>query len=398
MEIWYQQVSFLAHVIFSCSGSFEYLDYAQKSKGLFVISQEQRLRNLDGASVKQDVATWMQSQEDLDAWRRIESIKRTAFAASSRIVGSSYIGRLEQRARQTRYNYIAPGVKAGTEQDADLDPNPPSLDTWVEILYRDGTAPGTLGGFSRLLVMLAISQDIREYIRAAEKFRCLQNKEHPHSRSEWTDLLSKCYERLIRTPCSEKTWPLHQELISQSYHCTMISLHVTVTDLYTFVGYKANYQEADVTRHRLSTWMLEQPQSIQVALLHAIQIFVQMRTKSPKSPHASLVLCLAVLTIWVYVELKIGPRGMELGRCLECRRDLLGSLDHCCLKATIGHEISGFELDLIEGAVPVDRLVREGCDLLNTKPAWQLSHAVASTITYCYQSITRSRRAACNPP
>lgn len=81
LETWYQQVSLLSHVIFSCSESFELLDYAQKSKGVFVISQEQRLRNLDGASVKLDVTTWMQSQEDLDAWRQIESTKRTAFAA-----------------------------------------------------------------------------------------------------------------------------------------------------------------------------------------------------------------------------------------------------------------------------------------------------------------------------
>lgn len=244
--------------------------------------------------------------------------------------------------------------------------------------------------------MLAVSQDIREYIRAAAKFRFLQNKEYQHSRSEWTNLLSRCYERLSQTPCSENTWSLHKDLISQSYHCTLISLHVTITDLYTFVGYKANHQEADVTRHRLSTWMSEQPQSIQSALLHAIQIFAQMRTKRPTSPHASLVLCFAIMTIWAYVELKIGPLEMELGRCSECKKDTLSSLDHCCLNRELGLKLSSFELGLVEGTVPLDRLIREGCELLDTKPCWQLSHGVASVINYCYQS-TKSRRAAGNP-
>lgn len=246
--------------------------------------------------------------------------------------------------------------------------------------------------------MLAVSEDIREYIRAADKFGSLQTKGSQHSRLEWTNLLSKCYERLSQTPCLEKNWPLHKELISHSYHCTMMSIQVTITDLYTFVGYKASYQEADVARHRLATWMLEQPDSIQVALIHAIQILVRMRKRRSKSPHAALVLCFAILTIWAYVELKIEPLEMELGRCLECKNGIFASLDHCCLKPIIGPELSDFELGLIEGSVPVARLIRESCELLHTKPFWQLSHGVASAITYCYQSITWSRSGMGNPP
>lgn len=80
-ELWYQQVNFLAHVIFSCSESYELLDYAQREKGAFVISQEQRLRGLDRERLKQpDVTTWLQSEEELKLWKRKESSKRTALA------------------------------------------------------------------------------------------------------------------------------------------------------------------------------------------------------------------------------------------------------------------------------------------------------------------------------
>lgn len=56
------------------------LDYAQKAKGVFVMSQEQRLRGLDRESFKPDMTTWMQSEEELEAWRWRESVKRTIFA------------------------------------------------------------------------------------------------------------------------------------------------------------------------------------------------------------------------------------------------------------------------------------------------------------------------------
>lgn len=79
-ELWYQQVRFLAHLIFSCSESYEMLDYAQRAKGAFVMSQEQRLRGLDREGLKPDMTMWMQSEEELVAWRQRESIKRTMFA------------------------------------------------------------------------------------------------------------------------------------------------------------------------------------------------------------------------------------------------------------------------------------------------------------------------------
>ncbi len=241
--------------------------------------------------------------------------------------------------------------------------------------------------------MLAISQDIRDFIGAADRFRCLPYDGRQRSRLEWTHLLSRCYERLTQTPCVDETWPLHLELISQSYHYTVMTIQVAVTDIYAFVGFKASYHhEVDITRYRLSTWMLEQPEGIQVALLHALQIFIQLRVQKnkTKSPHAPMVLCFAVLIIWAYIELKIGPLEMELGRCAECKDDTLGSLDHCCLQAALGHELSDFELHLIQGKVQVDHLIRESCALLHAMPFWQ-SHGVVSVLTYYHQSVKGSK-------
>lgn len=279
-----------------------------------------------------------------------------------------------------------------------LDTNEPSLNEWVEILYRDGDIPPRFSGFSRLLAMLAISQDIREFIGAADRFRCIPYEGRQRSRLEWTHLLSKCYERLTQTLCVDETWPLHKELISQSYHYTVMTIQVAITDIYAFVGFKANYHhEIDVTRYRLSTWMLEQPESIQVALLHALQIFIQLRVQKTKSPHAPMVLCFAVLVIWAYIELKIGPLEMELGRCSECNKDTLSSLDHCCLQAALGHELSDFELGLIQGKVQVDNLIRESCALLHAMPFWQ-SHGVVSVLTYYHQSVKGSKSTVTFPP
>lgn len=131
---------------------------------------------------------------------------------------------------------------------------------------------------------------------------------------------------------------------------------------------------------------MEQPESIQVALIHALQTIVQTRIKRPKTPHAALAVCIAVLTIWAYIELHIGSPEMELGRCAECKKDILSSLDHCCLKRAIGCELSEFELDLVQGNVPVDRLVRESCELLKTIQFWQLSNGVIAALTYHHQS------------
>lgn len=244
--------------------------------------------------------------------------------------------------------------------------------------------------------MLAVSQDVGEYIRAARRFPSRLPKEghgHRESQQEWTRLLSKCYERLSQTPCLERTWPLHKQLISEAYHCTMMSIQVTCTDLYSFVGFKASGREVDVTRYRLSTWMMEQPECIQVALTHAIQTMVQTRIKRPKAPHAALAVCIAALTIWAYIELKIGgPPEMELGRCGACKTDTLSSLDHCCLKQIFAanEKLSDFELDLLRGNVSVDRLVGESCELLKTIPFWQLSNGVIAALTYHHQT-TRGR-------
>lgn len=167
-----------------------------------------------------------------------------------------------------------------------------------------------------------------------------------------------------------------------------MTIQIAVSDLYAFVGFKAScHHEVDVARYRLSTWMLEQPEGIQVALLHALQIFIQLRIKKTKSPHAPMVLCFAVLVIWVYIELKVGPLEMELQRCLECKDDAVSSLDHCCLHAVLGHELSDFELGMIQGKVQVDDLIRESCTLLYAMPFWQQSHGVAAVLTYYHQIV-----------
>lgn len=309
------------------------------------------------------------------------------YSAFGRTVGSTHNKRVACGAFKARCVYRNLGACTVLTLNIGLDQDPLTLDDWVEILYKSSDIPETLSGFSRFLAMLAVTQDVGEYIRATRKFPRLP-KGPRQSQLEWTRVLSKCYDRLSRTPCLEKTWPLHRQLISEAYHCTMISIQVTCTDLYSFVGFKASGREVDVTRYRLSTWMMEQPESIQVALVHAIQIMVQTRIKRPKTPHAALAVCIAVLTIWAYIELKIGSIEMELGRCTGCKRDTLSSIDHCCLKGVISHELSDFELDLIRGNVQVDSLLCKSFELLKTIPFWQLSKGVVAALTYHYQ-ITR---------
>lgn len=291
---------------------------------------------------------------------------------------------MECRASESRYVEKNLGVVSWqySRADSDLDQNPLSLDDWVEILYRAGDIPVTLSGFSRLLAILAVTQDIGEYVRATKKLSHLHREGSRISQLEWMSLLARCYNVLCQTPCSEKSWPLHRQLISQAYHCTMISVQVTYKDLYGFVGYKASSREVDVTRYRLSTWMLERPEAMQTALIHAIQIMLHMRIDKPKNPHAALMVCIATLTIWVFLDLKLGSPQMELGRCLGCRDNTRGSLDHCCLKRIFGHELSSFEFDLIRGTVSVERLVDESCKLLRTMTFWQLSNGIISSLTY----------------
>ncbi|KAJ9618341.1 hypothetical protein H2204_013072 [Knufia peltigerae] len=418
-ELWYQQVRFLAHVIFSCSESYEMLDYAQKAKGVFVMSQEQRLRGLDRESFKPDMTTWMQSEEELEAWRWRESVKRTIFAVWAVDTQGSLLYDLPPmvtlRARQLPLPAPEGLWEARTAKEwnaerlkQDIDQNPLSLDDWVEILYRDDDddipVMTTLSSFSRFLAILAITQDIGEYVRASKKFARLHHK-HTHEEetrittSEWTALLTRCHDVLCQTPCFEESWPLHRQLISQAYHCTMMSMQVTYKDLYGFVGYKASSREVDVTRYRLSSWMLERPGGIQTALVHAVRILVHMRIDKPKNPHAALMVCIATLTIWVFLDLRLGSpspsdEAMDMGRCPACRGDIRASLDRCCLKGTFGHDLSTFEIDLIRGTVSVERLVHESCDLLKTVTFWQISNGIISSLTYHYQLTKGSTNSA----
>ncbi|KIX00023.1 uncharacterized protein Z518_10950 [Rhinocladiella mackenziei CBS 650.93] len=289
----------------------------------------------------------------------------------------------------------------------DLDQNPLSLDDWVEILYKDDDddipVMTMLSSFSRFLAILAITQDIGEYVRASKKFARLHHK-HTHEEetritTKWTALLTRCHDVLCQTPCFEESWPLHRQLISQAYHCTMVSMQATYKDLYGFVGYKASSREVDVTRYRLSSWMMEQPDGMQTALVHAVRILVHMRIDKPKNPHAALMVCIATLTVWVFLDLKLGSpspsdEAMDMGRCPACRDDIRASLDRCCLKRTFGHDLSTFEIDLIRGTVSVERLVHESCDLLKTVTFWQISNGIISSLNYHYQLTKGSTNSA----
>merc|ERR1712000_791673 len=131
LEIWYQQVRLL--------------DYAQKAKGVFVVSHEQRLRNLHHGA-QPGTTTWLRCEEELDAWRQNESLKRTAFAAWAIDIQGSLLYDLPSLAISGTRNFPPPaseglwGAKTMKEWNTErlkegLDTNEPTLNEWVEILY-----------------------------------------------------------------------------------------------------------------------------------------------------------------------------------------------------------------------------------------------------------------------
>ncbi|CAI6091315.1 unnamed protein product [Clonostachys chloroleuca] len=262
--------------------------------------------------------------------------------------------------------------------------------------------PSNLGGFSSLLLMMAL---VKESLKSYHMIRNLATSGHtsglahladlPTSsiHTETLELLAQICEHIRSDPLLDSGTPFSalRQVILEHYHAMHVLLRVPIADLFSFIGWQDAPSDNNGGCSRLRLWINTNSYDARQAVVHAGKVFGYFRSSTTNAWYEYLSFVPAYIFLWAFAEsgpirhADSGPFPMKVLQPLALvgkqgvlpvlRLDRFGSQKDETVWLDTGR---GFEVHLcgigsIYGNLGVEKILGEGIRLLLRLDSWPVT-------------------------